>query len=519
MTRTVIACLFSQSLVLAVGQLSADDHAFAARIDMRLAQRWSDANVSPVPQASDAEFLRRAWLDLCGIIPPLNHQDGISGVYDFLASKAPNKRELLVKSLLAKPRHGAHFANIWKNVLLPNDDNARRFGEAGFQSWLRAQFVDNVSYDRIVSQLILASGNSNQVGPALYYSALQVKPEALASSTSRVFLGTQINCAQCHDHPFDHWKRADFWSYAAFFAQLAKPQGQQQFVAQVMDTGTGEVTIPDTDDPVPPKFLSGNASPDGSEGTRRQRLATWITSKDNPYFARAAVNRIWAIMFGRGIVEPVDDLGQHNPASHPELLQELSEYFVETGFDVNRLIRTLAMTRAYQLSSRSQSDDERPPELFARMAIKSLTAEQLYDCLIEGMRKRENAPANQGMVGRSFDQRRTAFLAKFRAPTQGATEFESGIPQALTMMNGVMVRDATDLKNSDLLGSLEAPFISDTQAVRTLFLSTLSRLPDADEQALFGEHVELGKSNGKRQQALGDILWAILNSAEFVLNH
>lgn len=483
-----------------------------------MTQRWQEAGVTPAKQTSDTEFLRRAWLDLVGIIPPLNHDDGISGVNDFLASDAPNKRELLIDALLAKPRHGAHFSNIWKNILLPDDANARRFGETGFQSWLRSQFVDNVSYDRIVSQLVLASGNSNQTGPALYYSALQLKPEELASSTSRVFLGTQINCAQCHDHPFDHWKRSDFWGYAAFFAQLARPQGQQQFVAQVTDTNSGEVKIPDTDDPVAPKFLSGDASPDGSE-TRRQRLARWITSKDNPYFAKAAVNRIWAIMFGRGIVEPVDDLGLHNPPSHPELLQELSEYFVETGFDVKRLIRTLAMTRAYQLSSRSQAGNKRTPELFAQMAIKSLTAEQLYDCLLEGMRKREVTATNPAMGGRGFDQRRTAFLTKFRAPTQGATEFESGIPQALTMMNGVMVRDATDLRNSDLLRSLEAPFITDDQAVRILFLSTLSRLPDKEEVAQFSEYVELTKSNGTRQQALGDILWAILNSAEFVLNH
>ncbi len=286
-----------------------------------------------------------------------------------------------------------------------------------------------------------------------------------------------------------------------------------------MDTNAGEVRIPDTDDPVVPKFLQGDSSPDKSESTRRQRLAGWITSKNNPYFARAAVNRIWAIMFGRGIVEPVDDLGEHNPASHPEVLRELSEFFVKTGFDVNRLIRTLAATRAYQLSSRSKAGEERPPELFAQMAIKSLTAEQLYDCLLEGMRKRTIVPNNQTMGTRSFDQRRTAFLAKFRAPTQGATEFESGIPQALTMMNGAMVRDATDLQSSDLLRSLEAPFISDEQVVRTLFLSTLSRFPDAEEQKLFGEYVELAKSNGNRRQALGDILWAILNSAEFVLNH
>ncbi|MDA1018478.1 MAG: DUF1553 domain-containing protein, partial [Planctomycetota bacterium] len=354
------------------------------------------------------------------------------------------------------------------------------------------------------------------------YSALQLKPEELAASTSKIFLGTQIQCAQCHDHPFDHWTRNDFWGYAAFFARLVRPQNPQQFVAQVTDATTGELTFPETDDVVAPRFLAGKPSPDGEDGNRRQRLAKWLTSGSNPYFARATVNRVWAQLFGRGIVDPADDFGKHNPPSHPALLNDLAQYFVESGFDLQRLTRTLAMTRAYQLSSSSSPGDNQRPELFARMAIKSLTAEQLYDCLLEAMRKREGGQlANQrGGFAQNGSQTRQAFLLKFRAPTQGATEYEAGIPQALTLMNGSLIRDATDLQQSDILVMLDAPFFASNAArVETLFMSTLSRKPSEIERAKFVSYVDESSKRSSRRQALSDVLWALLNSAEFVLNH
>ncbi len=492
----------------------------AARIDELLAKRWREEGVQPAPPASDGEFLRRASLDLSGIIPT------VTDVRLFLADDGPAKRARLIDRLLAKPSHATHLANHWRKVMLPADNNVVQFGgDAGFYGWLRGQFADNMPYDKLVTELLVTTGNAQTPGPALFYTSLQLKPEELAASTSKIFLGVQIQCAQCHNHPFDQWTRKDFWGYAAFFAQLQRPTGPQQFAFQVNDTTTGEVKIPETSEVVGPKFLAGAESPDTAEQKRRVRLAVWLTSGQNPYFAKAAVNRLWALLFGRGIVNPVDDLGDHNAPSHPELLDELARYFVETGFDVRNLLRTLAATRAYQLSSESGADTKEAdtadrPELFARMAIKTLTAEQLYDCLIEAMRKPEAANQGQAVGFRGFNQNRQAFLAKFGVASQASAEYEAGIPQALTLMNGGVVREATDLAGSAILVAMDAPFFeSEAERVETLFLSTLSRMPTDREREKFVTSVERRAAENQRRRALGDVLWALLNSAEFALNH
>lgn len=513
--------VFAVSLpTLCVGATPAEK-AVTAKVDKLLAASWEMNEIQPAPPASDAEFLRRAWLDLCGIIPPINDADGISGIYGFLQNDSPDKREQLIEALLNKPRHATHFANVWKNVMLPPEVNVLRFGGGnGFEGWLRGHFADNTPYDDVVREILTATGTANQPGPALYYSALQLKPEDLAASTSRIFLGTQIQCAQCHDHPFDHWKREDFWGYAAFFARLQQNPRAGQVMLQVNETDDGEVMIPGTEKAVLPRFLKGDVSSDEGNAGRRERLADWLTSAENEWFSRATVNRVWGLLFGRGIVDPVDDIGSHNPPSHPELLDMLSRDFAQSGFDVNRLIRILTMTRAWQLSSES-TPDEHADVMFARMAIKSLTAEQLYDCLAEAMHRREGVgPAqNRVFAARGINPNRAAFLAKFRAPTQGATEYEAGIPQALTLMNGADVRQATDLSESDLLVSLQAPFFTNQRRVEVLFLSTLSRLPSEAERDKFLEYVEQGGTTNDSRAALSDVLWALLNSAEFILNH
>ena len=284
---------------------------------------------------------------------------------------------------------------------------------AGVQNWLRRQFSQNLRYDRLVSDFIVASGGGES-GPALYFTSLELKPEKLAASTSRIFLGLQIECAQCHPHPFDHWKQEDFWGYAAFFAQLDQSQAMNPgALVSLKDVSEGEVTLPDTEIVVAPKHLAGSQGTAHLGGSRRRQLAIWMGSADNPFLAQAAVNRVWSYMFGRGLVEPVDDLGPHNPPSHPQLMKALAEYFVTTGFDLRELYRTLALTDAYQRTRVQESEEAPPVELFAVMAIKTLTAEQLYDCINQSlMRNPNNGPAFFAGARGLFDPRRLAFAAR-----------------------------------------------------------------------------------------------------------
>ncbi|HTN75340.1 MAG TPA: DUF1549 and DUF1553 domain-containing protein [Pirellulaceae bacterium] len=491
-----------------------DPLAMAARIDELLAIKLDQAKTPAIEAASDAEFLRRAYLDLTGRIPR------VSETRAFLKQSDPQRRLQLVDQLLERPTHSTHLAQTWQRFLLPEGADVVRFGGArDFELWLRQQFSDNRPYDAVVREVILASGPVGR-GPTLFYTALENKPEELAAATSRSFLGVQIQCAQCHDHPHDKWKQDDFWGYAAFFARLEKPGGMQQVTPQLRDTDQGEVEDPRTKLPVAPRYLLGRIAAPEPNQSRRQQLATWLTANENPYFAAAAVNRSWALLFGRGLVEPIDDLGEHNPPSHPELWQELAAYFQATNYDLRNLLRVLASTEAYGRTSLLR-DGETPtaPELFARMALKPLTAEQLYDCLAVATCKHDLAPPARREVNSNIGSERAMFLDKFRGPASGGTEYHAGIPQALTLMNGALIGSATDVEQSAILRSIDAPFFTEADRIETLFLATLSRPPSADESAKFVSYLESELTEAERRRALSDVLWALLNSAEFVLNH
>ncbi len=486
------------------------------RIDELIDVRIQAAEVESAAPSGDAEFLRRASLDYCGVIPR------VADVRAFLADESPGKRARVIDRLLASPRHATHLANTWRQFMLPPGLGLQQIQSvAGVQNWLRGQFSQNMRYDRVVSDFLVASGGGD-AGPALYYTSLELKPEKLAASTSRIFLGLQIECAQCHPHPFDHWKQEDFWGYAAFFARLDQSQAMNNPAAQVslVDLPEGEVTLPDTETVVAPKYLDGTPSGAAQGGSRRVRLAIWMASRDNPYLARATVNRVWSQLFGRGLVEPVDDLGPHNPPSHPQLMEELTDYFVEAGFDLRELYRTLGLTAAYQRTSAWQHDDPPPADLFASMAIKTMTGEQLYDCLQQTLLNRSsNAPNPLAAVGGVFDPQRLAFTAKMNMQGSNATEFEAGILQALTMLNGSQTAAATRIEQSRLLAAIEAPWFSDAQRIEVLMMATLSRPPSEQESDAFLAHVVAADDAEAKQRAYGDVLWALLNSAEFVMNH
>lgn len=507
------------------------------QLDAALEQLWLDQGITPAEPTSDEEFLRRVYLDLTGRIPT------IAEVREFeewqKSGDNSGYREQLVESLLARRDHATHLAAVWRKLLLPDGVDLSRYGgPAELEGWLSDHFAQNLAYDELARKLLLAEGRIDDSGPLLFYAAHKLNPEELAAKTSRVFLGTRMECAQCHDHPFDEISQAQFWGFAALFAQISRPKGKIEMVSPVMqvkDSNRGEVTLPDTETVVPPYLPDGTlVVRKGKDApSRREHLVAWLTDQQNPRFARATVNRLWAHLFGRGLVDPVDDLRADNPAVSEEVLRLLSEDFRRSGYDLRRLLRVIVASRAYQLSSRSPAvaanaagdetvaDDPARALTFAQMNLKSFTAEQLYDCIAiaTGYESTANTQTQDGSLLRIGNTSRDQFLAQFSAPAGKTTDYQAGIPQALTLMHGGLTNQATAPETSGLLRSLSAPFFDDQQRIEALFLATLSRKPTPQEQETMTKLLEGVEATADRQRKLGDILWALLNSAEFTFNH
>jgi len=506
-----------------------DSPRMTARIDELLAAAWAKDHVEPAGSADDAEFLRRVSLDLSGVIP------SVAEARAFLEDSDPQKRSRLIDRLVSSQLYAEHMATTWRNMLVPRGAAVDGFdGQAGLQTWLQTQFERNRRYDRMVADLLVATG-AGQQGPALFYTAFELKPEELAANTARVFLGIQLECAQCHDHPFDRWTQGDFWGYAAFFARLERSGNDRPGRAmRLVDKRDGEVMLPGTKTVVAPRYPRGQVVDADDNGTRRMQLGIWMVSRENPFLARTAVNRLWAHMFGRGLVEPVDDLSERNPPTHPELLDELAAYFVETGFDVRNLLRTLANTRAYQLTSRTTPGEHRagqlvnatgdvagpPLESLARMPLRTLTAEQFYDSLVRAALSR---PADSTMYGPAspgnFNAVRQQFVAKLQSQRRSPLDYDLGVVQVLLLMNGPEVSAATGRSTSGLVAALEAPIFSDQERIEAMFLATLTRLPSDDELTRCLQLLSPATMPEQRKQALGDIFWSLANSAEFTFNH
>jgi hypothetical protein len=474
--------------------------------------------VRPAPPASDNEFLRRAYLDLVGVIPRA------SEVREFMADDRLDKHTRLIDELLASPRHATHMATTWRNRILPLGVDPTHDREAlGLQKWLRTRFAKNLRYDNIVGGLLLTSGG-DELGPALYFQANDLAPEKIASSAAELFLGVHLECAQCHDHPYADWSQRDFWGLAAFFARVQAPdnRGMQQYNYRLVDADRGEVQIPESNEIVPPKFPGGEPAAENAWQTRRAQLTTWMASRDNRFFARAAVNWAWSHLFGQGLVASLDDIDEEDESIQSQLLDELADYFVDSGFDLRELWRALANTRAYQLSSRHEQIESIPAELFAGMPPKPLTPEQMYDSFLV-LSPRDPSATGQGgsvapSVGLDEDPMRMEFVRRMRPPPGSATEYRAGTLQALMLMNGPTMAGVTAPDLSNLLGALGAPFMDDRARVEAMFLATLSRPPDADEERACVEMLTACETASDRNQTLSDMLWALLNSTEFAFN-
>jgi hypothetical protein len=522
--------------------------ALAEKIDEHLAKRWALANVKPAPAAEDPEFLRRIYLDLAGRVP------SVTEARAFLKDARPDKRARLVEQLLASPRYVTHFANVWRALLIPEANNnfLVRLQQENFEGWLKKRVASNTGYDQLARDLITAPisaqgfgalyGGAGEPTPLAFYSAKEFLPENLAAGTARVFLGVSVECAQCHNHPFAKWKREQFWSFAAFYSGMQSQRVMDFLLPGKEIPDRKQLTIPGTDKVVQARFLDETEPAWKADVATRAVLAEWVTSPTNPYFSRTAVNRAWAYFFGTGLVEPVDEMvGASTTSSHPELLELLAKEFAAHQFDMKFLITTLTSTRAYQLTSArslplpaaEKAEGQDDPTLFARMPLRGLTAEQLFDSLVMATGYRDVGGGNDLLTAITGGNRsaRSAFLAKFSNQTERATKAQLSILQALSLMNGKVVADATSLENSETLAALvDAPFMTTPERIEALYLATLSRQPSPKElnrAVQFVQDAVKQGANGNDEaaqrstynNALADVFWALLNTPEFALNH
>lgn len=499
----------------------------ATEIDGLIRRRLAAENVTAAPAADDAEFLRRVFLDLGGRIPPSTR------VRRFLADRDPDKRRKVVDELLDSSLYVVHFSNVWRKALLPETqaDPQTRVLVPAFEAWLRQKLTDDTSYSEMVREIVtvpLAAsrnpreipGQADRPSPLAFYQAKQIKPENLAASTARTFLGIRIECAQCHDHPFDNWKQNDFWSFAAFFAGMER-QGRGGFLAAIREVADRrKLKIPGTETSVGPVFLDGSRPLPTQTRGARQLLADWMITVENSYFAKAAVNRLWSQMFGIGLVDPPDDFTADNPPSHPKLLDLLASEFASHNFDVRHILRSIVASDAYQRTSRQTDPSQQKPRLFSRMAVKGLSPEQIFDSLAQATGYVPVAVDRTSTGPGALDSVRSEFVDLFGDDSSRPTQQRTTILQALALMNGGLVSEATSLDRSRTLTAVvEFPALGTGDRVEALFLAALGRRPGAKRLAALVAYVDAGGVTKDPAAALADVFWALLNSSEFLLNH
>lgn len=514
-----------------------------AFVDEQITARWQDAGIEPSPRADDAEWMRRVYLDITGHIPSADE------VAAFLESDDPEKRRYLVDSLLDHPDASRHFATVWTNLLVGRRTPSAEVNRDGLHAFLQSQFRSNRPWSETVTELVSAEGSSRDNGAANFLLA-HLNNEAVPATavTARCFLGMQVQCTQCHAHPFyKEWGQEQFWELNSFFQQtdvvrhtVTDPETNQESFSHLelvsrdvggptyYETRNGEMKI------AFPEF-EGIEIDSGAETNRREALARLLTSGDDPQFARAFVNRTWSHFFGYGFTNPVDDMGPHNEVTHPAVLDRLADEFVKSGYDVKQLARVICNTEAYQLTSRfSESNGIDDPDLgdppyFSRAYVRPLTAEQLFDSLIIATR----ADRSDAYFTEEADARRDEWLAQFFT-AEGNDEncesstFDGTLPQALTMMNGDLVQHAVSGAPGTYLGDVLGGPGEEVEKIRRLSLAVLSRYPTADELEAIRGHIRTSvriktqagmPPRAAVNESLRDVFWAYLNSSEFIVNH
>jgi len=491
-------------------------------IDDLAYSRFRKLGLLPSDLCSDSEFIRRAFIDTIGLLPESPE------VRRFLADKSPDKRVKLIDRLLDDPGYADTWANRWGDLFRPNIARVGLKSAYTIDNWIRECFAANKPYDQMVREILTAKGSTHKVGPAVIYRTRR-EPATLTTLFSQAFLGVRMECARCHHHPNERWSQRDFYQFAAFFAET-KRKGTG--ISPPISAGTefiyhapgGSVRHPVSNEVMDPTPLAGTALATPAGIDPRETLATWLFAPENPFFARAMANRVWGQFFGRGIVHPVDDFRTTNPPTNPELLDALAADFAKNGFDLKSLMRRIMNSRLYQMSSIPNMTNAQDKGSFSRFYRRRLSAENLHDILVQvcGVGSRYDNLRQGARTAELWTTIMTSpMLESFGLPNPSRNcpverDDRPSMVQALHLMNSEMLQTKLADKNGRAakLGRAE---LLPGRIVDELYLSIYSRWPSADEKAVAVEAFAAEGAN--RQEAAEDLMWALINSAEFVFNH
>tara|TARA_Y100001934_G_scaffold4382_1_gene6166 strand:- start:167 stop:1588 length:1422 start_codon:yes stop_codon:yes gene_type:complete len=473
--------------------------------------------MTPSELCSDEAFARRSFLDITGLLPEPNE------LAEFLADSNPEKRNKLVQSLLDRKEFTEMWVMKWAELLqIRTQQNNQVSYKATllYHNWLKDRIANNMPFDKIVQELLSSAGGTFK-SPATNFYQIERDTLKVTENVAQVFMGMRIQCAQCHNHPFDRWTMDDYYSFASFFSQIGRKNAEDPREVIVFNRRSGDVKHPVGGRTMTPKFLGG-AEPEITRAQdRRAILAKWLASADNPFFAPNLANIIWAHFFGIGIIEPVDDVRVSNPASNPELLAALAKRFTEYNYDFKRLVYDICTSRTYQLATRTNDSNAADTRNFAHGRIRRLRAEVLLDVITQVTQtknKFKGLPLGARAVQIADGNVGNYFLTTFGRATRETVcscevKMEPSLSQALHLINGDIVQSR--IRSGDLTGQLLKVY-PPAEVLRQLYLRTLCRPPSADEQAAI-----LGQLQNEpdKKAVMDDVFWALLNSKEFIFTH
>lgn len=484
-------------------------------IDELVLAKLATLRITPSPICDDATFLRRVTLDIAGRLPTEEEWR------EFAADGSADKRSRVIDRLLEQKEFAEIWGMKWAELLMIRSSNTVSVKSAFlYNQWLTEGIAKNTPVNVLFREMLAASGGTFR-NPATNFYQVETDTLKTTENVAQLFMGVRIQCAQCHNHPFDRWTMDDYYSFAAFFAQIGRKTGEDYRETIVFNRGNGEIRHPVDNRVMKPKFLGGD-EPDTAGKDRRELLAEWITSPENPFFAVNLANRIWAHFFGIGIVEPVDDVRVSNPPSNPQLYEALGRKLVEYDFDFKRLVRDICNSNTYQRSLESNPSNADDTRNFARAIPRRIQAEILLDCInqvTESQEKFRGLPLGARAVQIADGATSNYFLTTFGRSSRESVcacdvKTSPTLSQALHLINGQTVE--TKIRQGGLIARLLESGKSPEEVVSSLYIRAFSREPTAEEMARLAEILAAAPNP---RQGLGDIFWAVLNSREFVFNH